>query len=112
MLRGTFLRAMVATLLTGALLAPLGICLQPAQKSAHSCCAGESKPQGTIRANCCTVRTPLPALVVTPKLPAPAPSMVVPQFALFNEFASANGLTATAAIPRGSPPPDASILRI
>ena len=112
MLRGVYLRAVMATLLTGALLAPLGTCLQRAKNSAHSCCAGAAESHLSIRTNCCTVRTPLPAVEVTPKLRAPAPLAVAREYTSFIERQSPRELKATTAIPRGSPPLDTFILRI
>src|ERR1039458_1809087 len=109
---GFFLRATVAILLMGTMLAPLGTCLERTHKSAHSCCAPASAPDSTAQTNCCTAHTPLPAVVVAPTLPAPAPMAVEPEFIASHEISSVGAFSASAFIPPQSPPPGGSILRI
>jgi hypothetical protein len=94
------------------LLAPLGTCLQMTYKSAHSCCMPASALDIAAQMNCCTVRTPVPAIVVAPLLPAPTLVAVEPEFIATSETTSAAALSASAFNPPQSPPPGAFILRI
>src|ERR1017187_3407803 len=112
MLRGVFQRAAVAILLMGSLLAPSGICLQPAHKAAHSCCLHASKSHQSVRTNCCTASAPLPAIVVAPNLPGSAPMTVVRAFVSLNESASSSEFSVLSVIPPHSPPRGAFNLRI
>jgi hypothetical protein len=112
MLSGFLKRALVAPLLLGTLLLPLGTCAQSTQKSAHSCCAPASHFQNTAQGNCCTVRPSDPAILVAPSLPGPAQSNVdlafLPQDHAVMQPVFASRVTI---VPRGSPP-SASQLRI
>jgi len=112
MLRGVFQRAAVATLLMGAMLAPLGICLQPAQKMAHSCCAAASNGHSTLHRDCCTARAPLPAVVVAPNPPVSAAVTVASARVSANEASLPGDLPPLAIVPPQSPPTGAFILRI
>jgi hypothetical protein len=112
MLRGGFRRAAVAIVLMGSLLAPFGICLQPAQKSAHSCCSHTSKSNQSVRTNCCIASAPLPALVVATNLPGSAPMTIAQEFISLDEFSSRSEFPILAVIPPHSPPTGAFIFRI
>jgi hypothetical protein len=113
MLRGFLRRAAVAILLMGALVAPLGVCLQPAHKTAHSCCAPESAQGNTMQMNCCVASAPLPGMVVVAtELPGPAPVNVVQEFVALDLVSAASDLPIATVIPPHSPPPGAFNLRI
>jgi hypothetical protein len=112
MLQGVFQRAAVAILLMGSLLAPSGICLQPAHKAAHSCCSHASKSHQSVKTNCCTASAPLPAVVVAPNLPGSAPMTVAQEFVSSDELSVQSELTRLAVIPPLSPPTGAFNLRI
>jgi hypothetical protein len=112
MRRGVFQRAAVAIVLMGSLLAPNGICLQRAHKTAHDCCVPASETNKTVQTNCCIVSTPLPAAAVTPNLPGPALSSIVQEFIPSDEFSSPSEFPALAVVPPQSPPPGAFNLRI
>ena len=112
MREGFFLRATLAILVMAGLLAPLGTCLQRTHKSAHICCVPASAPDNAAQTNCCTVRTPLPAIVVAPPLPAPTLVAVEPVFIATSETTSAAALSVSAFNPPQSPPAGAFILRI
>src|SRR5208283_2683232 len=112
MLRGVFQRAAVAIVVMGGLLAPNGICLQRAHKSAHSCCAPAPGSCKTVQADCCTTRAPLPAVVVAPRLSAPVSMSGAPEFVPATELSSPGELLAVAVIPPLSPPTSAFNLRI
>jgi hypothetical protein len=112
MRRGLFQRAAVAIVLMGSLLAPLGICLQPAQKAAHSCCAHASRSSQSVKTNCCTASAPLPAIVVAVNLPGPAPMTIAQEFISLDEFSMQRELPRATVTPPHSPPPGAFVLRI
>lgn len=112
MLRGVFQRAAVAIVLMGGLLAPNGICLQPTPHPAHSCCAPAPESTQFAQTECCTARAPLPAVVVAPDVPAPAPMSVAVNFVPVLEFSSRDGFPSAAIIPHLSPPTGAFNLRI
>lgn len=112
MLSGFFRRALVAPLLLGTLLLPLGICTQKAHKSAHSCCASASNHGDATKRSCCTLRPPNPAILVAPSLSGSAQSgvslVLLAQNQTANQIEFANR---SMIVPRGSPPV-ASQLRI
>jgi hypothetical protein len=112
MLSGVYKRAAVAIVLMSSLLAPFGTCLQPAHKTAHSCCAPASESGKTAQTNCCTASAPLPAVVVATNLPGSAPMTVAQEFISLDEFSSRSEFPRFAVIPSHSPPPGAFILRI
>ena len=112
MLQGVFQRATVAIVMMGALLAPSGICLQPAHKAAHNCCMHASRSHQSIRTNCCTASAPLPAVVVATNLPGSAPLTVAQEFVSSDELSVQSELTRLAVIPPHSPPTGAFNLRI
>lgn len=112
MLIGVYQRAAVAIVLMGTMLAPIGICLQPTHKAAHSCCSHPSKSNQSVRTNCCTASAPLPAVVVTPKLSGVAPMTVARAFVSLNEPVSLSEFPVLSVIPPQSPPTGAFILRI
>jgi len=93
-----------------AMLAPLSICQQPAQKSAHDCCAPKS--QASVRPDCCTVSAPLAAIVVKPSQAAPTAIAVEREFVASNEFAVQHEIAIFSVTPPQSPPPGAFNLRI
>jgi len=109
---GFFQRAAVAILLMGALLAPFGVCLQPAQRTAHSCCSHASQPGNSARQNCCIVREQPPASVATPASTGTAPVILARAFFAASEISSPREVPAPAIVPPHSPPLRASILRI
>lgn len=112
MLRGAIQRAAVTIVLMGSLFAPFGICLQPAHKAPHDCCAPASKSGKTAQTNCCTASAPLAAAVVAPKLSGSAPMTVAQEFICLDEFSSRREFPRLAVTPPHSPPSGAFILRI
>jgi len=112
MLRGAFQRAAMAILLMGLLMAPLGVCLQPTQKGAHSCCPDQSGTHESLQTNCCIVRTQLPATLVDPALtsvghpPAALESVSIEAMPVAHQ-----NRVMQVSLPL-SPPPGAFILRI
>ena len=112
MLRGVFQRAAVAIVLMGALIAPAGSCLAQPHRSGHSCCPHTSVPSKALQNDCCTVRTPLPAVVVAANLPGSASMTVAREFISSNLLSSPREFPAAAVIPPQSPPTGAFNLRI
>ena len=112
MLKGYFQPAAMAILLMGLMMAPLGICLQPTQKSAHSCCPEQSETHGSLQTNCCIVRTQLPATLVDPILTcASHPPAAFESVSLEAMPVPRLNRVARLTLPL-SPPPGAFILRI
>jgi hypothetical protein len=112
MLKGSFQRAAMAILLMGLMMAPLGICLQPAQKGAHSCCPQQSETPGLLPINCCIVRTELPATLVAPTLTSAShPPTAFESMSLEAMPAPNLNRIARVSLPL-SPPPGTFILRI
>jgi hypothetical protein len=101
----------MAIILMGTLLAPLGTCLQQTHRSQHSCCAAP-KSSKTSQTNCCTVKTPVPAVVAASGLPDAASVAATPAFISLNEPPSASEVSVAAQIPPQSSPPGAFNLRI
>jgi len=64
MVYGMFHRAGVAIALIAAILAPYGRCQSPDRAKAHECCMHHSAPAPALKANCCTIRSELPAVPV------------------------------------------------
>jgi hypothetical protein len=60
---GVLHRAGVAIVLMATLLLPYGRCQSPRRAAAHDCCAHDAAPVASVKANCCTVRSELPAIV-------------------------------------------------
>ena len=112
MLRGIFQRAIPAILLMASLLAPMGICLQPAHKAAHSCCAHALQTGNSLQRDCCTVRNSAPVAVVPAVTTAPAPMIVAVALVCLREVSSQRELLAVSTRPPHSPPERISILRI
>jgi hypothetical protein len=112
MLRGVFRRAAVAILLMGTMLAPIGTCLQRTHKSAHSCCAPAPESDKAFQSNCCTVRTPLPAVVVAPSLPPSSPLAVTTEYIASGANSAPSAFSGSALTLPQSPPPGIFILRI
>jgi hypothetical protein len=112
MLKGSFRRAAMAILMMGLMIAPLGICLQPAQKGAHSCCPEQSETHGSVQTNCCIVRTQLPATLVDPILTCVShPPTMIESMSLEAMPVAHHDQGARVNLPL-SPPPGSFILRI
>jgi hypothetical protein len=109
---GFFHRAMVAIVLIGTLLMPVGICLPHthAHMAGHDCC--DPAPEHTAQTDCCVVHNPLSAIVVAPDLPGPAPLAVAQGFISSNELSSPAVFSDAVFIPPQSPPTGAFNLRI
>lgn len=110
MLRGSFQRAAMATLLTGLMIAPLGACLEQSTKDAHSCCM-QPESSHSLRTNCCAVRTQLPATLAATTLPGANPSEAAHAYVVRMEAPATDKHPAVAVIPPLSPPTGAFILR-
>jgi hypothetical protein len=108
----SFKRAVMAIVLIGTILVPIGNCLHRTQKGQHSCCAPLSEPTSTARTNCCTACTPLPAVVVVPNHPGLSLMSVAQEFISSNDGSSPRGFSVAAVIPAQSPPKGAFNLRI
>jgi hypothetical protein len=102
----------MAILLIGLMLAPLGVCLQQPHKAAHSCCMNQSESSPSLRADCCVVRSQLPATVATPTLPGAEPLVPMGNFAGLLAKPSTGHRPPAIVNPPLSPPTGAFILRI
>jgi hypothetical protein len=112
MLRKNFQRAAVAIVLMVTLLAPLGICRQPAPAAKHRCCAMASDHDPSVRTDCCVVRTPVAAIASERVLPNTSPLQIESEIAALVEPASLLDVPAAIVVGPHSPPPGASVLRI
>jgi hypothetical protein len=111
MLRAFFQRAAMAILLMAMMVAPFAVCLQQGHKGAHSCCM---QPEGShsLRTNCCTVRTQLPATLLAPAVTGTS-SLSAGQVSVMREATPAPFVQPVLAVtPPLSPPAGAFILRI
>jgi len=109
---GFFQRAAVALFLMGALLAPFGTCLQPAQGAAHRCCQHARQKGNTVKQDCCIVRSETPAAIVAPATDNSAPIVVERAFFAVREISAPREVPAAALVPTHAPPGRTSILRI
>src|SRR5215831_16303688 len=93
---GVLHRAGIAIVLIATLLLPYGRCQSPGRVTAHDCCAHHSAPVAAIKANCCTVRSQLPAMV--PDRAAANPDLVTAH-ATFVPAAAASIALPAASVP-------------
>jgi hypothetical protein len=107
-----FQRAAVAIVLMGALLAPFGICLQPAHSATHRCCQQASQKGSTAKQDCCVVRNDAPAVIVLPATAGSGPMVLVSTYLAASEISSPRETTVAALVPTHAPPGRTSILRI
>ena len=112
MVQGMLHRAGVAIVLIATLLAPYGRCQSPSRAAAHDCCGHHSAPVASLKANCCTVRSELPAIVVEPGVLSPIAAHVSAAFVPAVAPAIALEATAIAAVAHPSSPPGKFVLRI
>jgi len=105
-------RAGVAIVLIATLLLPYGKCQPPSRITAHDCCAHHSAPVASVKANCCTVRSELPAIVVERAIGKAAPATMATSLAVAAQPAIRFEATVPAVLSHHSPPPGKSILRI
>lgn len=111
MAKGVFHRAGVAIVLIATLLLPFGTCQPGARRASHDCCS-HAAPVASLKADCCIVRSEMPAVVAeraavdpvalysaAPVLLASGPVIAIP-----------SGFSVTLA--EDSPPPGKFILRI
>src|SRR4051812_35961357 len=109
--QGMFRRACVAIVMIATLLLPYATCQSPARSAGHECCVQHTAP-ASLKANCCTVRSEVPAVVVEPAVFDSASFATVDSFALAAEPAVGFESAGPAAVVHTSPPPSKSILRI
>jgi hypothetical protein len=109
---GFYQRAAVAIFLMGALLAPFGMCLQPAPGAAHRCCQHARQKGNTAKQDCCIVRSETPAAIVAPAPTGSAPVVIERAFFAAGEISSPREVPAAALVPTHAPPGRTSILRI
>jgi hypothetical protein len=112
MLSGVFRRAVIAHLLIGVMLVPLGICMPRTQKAAHCCCAGASDCGSQAQNNCCTARSTEPAIVVATALPGATHSSDALEFIPQSDSAGRVVFSNRTTIPPRGSPPGAFQLRI
>ena len=112
MVRGIFQRAAVTIVLVASLLAPYGRCQAPLGAAGHDCCAHQNANAASAKANCCYVRSELPAVVVEHAALNPAPLAIAGELVPAFEPASTFGSSAAISVPQHSPPPGAVALRI
>ena len=112
MTQGMFRRACGAIVLMAMLLLPYATCQSPARSVRHDCCAQHAVPADSLKANCCTVRSEVPAIVVESWVPDPVSFSAVDCFALAAEPVVMFASGGPAAVVHSSPPPRKSILRI
>jgi hypothetical protein len=107
-----FQRAAVVIMLIASLLAPYGRCQSPGRTISHECCVQDAAPKTSVTANCCIVRSQLPAVVGERRALGPAVMPIAAECVPSREPAIL--FHANAAIPAAhhSPPPGASVLRI
>jgi hypothetical protein len=111
MVRVSFQRVAIAVLLVGLMIAPFGICLQPSHNDGHSCCM-QPETSHSLDANCCVVRTHLPAILSAPTMQAASLNAVGHEYGVVVEATIADEHTAVSVIPPHSPQTGAFILRI
>lgn len=112
MAKGLFRRASAAIVLIVMLMLPFGTCQAPRHAAGHDCCVRHSAPVASLKANCCTVRSELPAIVVEQAVPNPDSLSTVVWFQPAADPAVNLELAASPSVARYSPPPGKSILRI
>ena len=107
-----FQRAAVAILLMATLFAPFGTCRQTAHMAKHACCSTAPDHCAAVRADCCSVRTPAPAVVIVRDLPSPPPIQCHHEPGGLFQTATFYEVAAATIVGPHSPPPGASVLRI
>jgi hypothetical protein len=112
MLSGVFQRAVMAIVLMGTILAPLGTCLHRIHRADHNCCSPASESAVSARADCCTAGAAMPAMTIAAVHPAAAPMILAPAFFSAGEPSSPREFQASAIVPPQSPPAGAFNLRI
>src|SRR3954470_1754531 len=112
MVMGIIHRAGVAVVLLATLLVPYARCQSPSRAAAHECCHQHSAPAASAKANCCTVRSELPAIIVERAVVSSAavdlPAAFVPAALPAITFEA----IATISFAPHAPPPGKSVLRI
>lgn len=112
MLSGVFHRTAMAILLMGSLVASYGICPLSSQKTEHSCCSHASESGKSMPMKCCTVSTPLQAIIVAPELPNTTPMLAVDRILATYQTAHSSDFANAEIILPLSPPTGAFNLRI
>jgi hypothetical protein len=112
MVHGMLHRAGVAIVLIVTLLAPYGRCQSPSRAFRHECCKQHSAPAASVKANCCTVRNELPAIVVERAVPCPIAVHLSAAFLPAAASAITFEASAIAAVVHNASPPGKSVLRI
>ena len=104
-------RAGMAIVLTATLLLPYGTCQPPSRLAAHNCCGHPAAPAATVKANCCTVHSQLPAFVVDRA--AVGPDQLIASSYVAAAAPSVGFFPRPAVfLAQHSPPPGKSVLRI
>ena len=109
---GVLHRAGVAIVLIAVLLLPYGRCQAMAAASSHDCCVHHSAPSTSVKAECCTIRGQLPAVVAPRAALAPHPLSTVALVQFAAEPVTRLCAAPSKVISGHSPPPGASVLRI
>ena len=112
MAQGMFGRACVAIVIIATLLLPYATCQPAARSAGHDCCAQHAAPAPSLKANCCTIRSEVPAIVVERSVADPASFSTVDSFVLAAEPAVILDSAAPIAVVPTSPPLRKAILRI
>ena len=112
MAQGVFRRALVAIVMIATLLLPYSACHAQSRVSGHECCVYHTAPADTVKANCCTVRSELPAVVEERIAPCSDSLSSVISFVPIAEAALSLEVPTSTAAAISSPPPGKFILRI
>jgi hypothetical protein len=111
-MQGIFQRAGVVIVLIASLLAPYGTCQSPGPTKSHECCEQDAAPKASVTANCCIVRSQLPAVVGERPALGPTAMPAAAEFVPPREAAILIHTDAATPAAQHSPPPGASVLRI
>jgi len=112
MVQGMLHRAGVVIVLIAALLLPYGRCQSPGRAASHECCVQGAAADASVKANCCIVRTELPAVIVERAVPGPSLAPIAASYVSAAEPAMIVESGATTPVAHHYPPPGASVLRI
>jgi hypothetical protein len=109
---GVLHRAGVAVMLIAVLLLPYGRCQAMAAASSHDCCVRHSAPSTSVKAECCTIRGQLQAVVSPRTALAPHPLSAVALLHSAAEPVTRYHAASPKIVAGHSPPPGRCVLRI